>query len=413
MTTRRSLLQFAAFWPFVVPRDFETTGRIPPIQPLAATAKTVTSSGLSGMLELVPASFDLGEPLHFRTQYANFAAQSAAVGIPVPERSDQTGMTRWSEAVFNVFFGVGIDGADHPIFFTDVFSELGFNALDLNEFLALGTLDEWTFFCRGMFDAAQLIPAWEASGFRPLQVGNQTAWTLPSTADDADVSAAASKVLRVHMNNAITLPDGTLLFTSSRQTIQNVLAVAAGRKPSLATRVDIAPLLRALSSNLCGAVLLDGAQLSWSANISRFASAGGAPQGIPKLVETFLGTGELPPIAFAVFGITPGGPIEVSETETLKPPAVPQSRFEIALMMQTREDAEAAVPVVKRRVDQLLSYYYHRPWTEMIEMPTFTVASPDPVLLLQTSFVEGFPLWAWTDIPTEGDFPFLFWGPMR
>jgi hypothetical protein len=119
----------------------------------------------------------------------------------------------------------------------------------------------------------------------------------------------------------------------------------------------------------------------------------------------------MPPIAFALLGVTVGGPLVRSREATPEPlpPGTPSARVVLALLMLGPAAAEAAVPVIEDRLATQSSAWYKRPFADVFSGWTVRAAADAPVVLIELTLGRGTSADGWLDLVRTHDLGFVAW----
>lgn len=349
---------------------------------------------LTSLLSLVPVSAAGSEDNAQIATYANMAAQLAAGEIEPPDSiDDEEAMRPWIHASYPILIAEPLRSMAMKI----DRSLVGYDVTDLDQTLEAGEPPEMITLLRGRFDQEKVAAAWEANGYKMLEVEGMTVASLFEDAD-IDPEIEISRLALARMNNAVFLPDGTLAYAATLPLLESVIATANGQGESLANRIDIAATLASLDQSLASAILVPGASLSIAAQ---------TPVNAPDLeIELF---DQMPPIAFGIIGITPGGPTLIYEEGTEPVITMPPATLIYRLLMTQPGTADDAATVADDRLGTMNSAANAQPYTELFGSWEATAVSDDTILAIDLTAAEGRPVSFWPQLLFSRDLLFLAW----
>jgi hypothetical protein len=378
--------------------------RAPDSQPPIATpvAADQDPGSLVAMLGRVP---DLTEPWHrpgVIATYSNPAAAYAGLGSTPP--SDLAALRdddfRLLPIVMDLAWNFGGFGVGD-----EWRAALGFDALLIDQALQVVVPDGWRIaLLRGRFDAATLQAAWTRNYAIRLDVEGVTAYVSSLTDPAANVAAR--------------LADGTLVFASSVDDLRAVLAVAGGSAPGLASRSDVAALLRTMPADLAGALLLDGATLDRMPEaIDRMTDH--SERIFPSLFDAdavataVAEAGTMPPVRLALLATTPGqvafgmrrGAGDATPVVEVSGPGSLAS-VEVALLFDDRDAAQTAAGVVAARLATFPTWWWWpTTYADIFWEQRVWPADGNPIVRLH---LGGRVTW-WRELYRNEDLLFLYW----
>ncbi len=296
-------------------------------------------------------------PLVQIATYANPGLQLASLGMDPGQESESD----WLNATYWLVFPGGIAEYTREPGWREAF---GFEARQIDEALEVGEPPNQIKLLRGRFDPDELRATWTASGYARVDVPGAEAY---SWAEDGaiDFASDVSRFGVGSMNNAAILADGTLLFARSLADLRAAAGAAAGSSLALGENPRVAGLAASLDP-------------AW---VSGFLVLPEAVRGtIPGE-----GEGEMPRPELVAVGVTAGGPLprpfsDPEATPPALPPGTPLARDGVSLLFPDRAAAEAAMPVVDRRLREGISLVSNLPYREFFPAWTFEVAPGAPVL---------------------------------
>jgi hypothetical protein len=355
----------------------------------------VPGSSLAEMLALAPdlpfAADQAGVQL---AQFADSAAQMAAVGVETPVPGDDDSLSFWLWANWWMPFP---DPLRHYILDERWIEHFGFDATQIDRSLLAGEPPFSVAIYQGRFDEAALRTAWEASGYQPLAIPGALAYSLAED-ESIDLTNEVHQLALASMNNLALLPDGTLIAASRLDNLERALATIRGEAPSLLDRPDVAALVAAGDPGLIAAYLVTGEAVRAvdSDEQAGQVSEDEAEERATAAAQERARLGVMPEPELALVGLTAGGPLINERTNEAGTPEPflenpPRARFVVSLLFADRAAAETAGPIVESRLETGASRYTGRPFGDYFATWAVQVAAEAPVLVVDISFVEETP----------------------
>jgi hypothetical protein len=370
-----------------------------------ATPTPAAPGSLTSMLQLAPDLLAAPERPAQVFSYADLAAQSAVAGLPVPAGVDDPNFVPWSWAMSPLLLP---DPLVNYALVADWRTLLGFDLTDLDQALDVGEPPLRFLFVRGRFDEAALRRTWASQGYRILDVDGITVASLHEDAS-FDVDTDLGRYAFARFNNAAILPDGTLAYSPTLDGMRAIIAVAQGRQPSLGDRVDVAALVGAIQAPLASATLVTGDSLEGTTMLGPGVLTG-TPAASGDLATQVAQFSEMPPIALALLGVTPGGPVTLPGGGIATPrPDVPPARFEIALLLGNHAAAETAARVIDERLATGTSLFTLRPLTDYFSSWDVHALPDEPIAVAEITFAPDVQPRLWIQMLARRDLPFLAW----
>jgi hypothetical protein len=379
------------------------------VAPAAGAAQEATpvpapSGALANLLHLAPdpATSENGDLIQLAS-YADVAAQTAVVGEPLPTSVDDPNFMPWADANRALLLPSNL--LQYALR-ADWRSLLGFDLWDIDQSLEVGAPPIVYTLLRGRFNAVDIRAAWSAQGYKMLDVDGIDVASLHE-GPEFDISTELGRYTFARYNNAAILPDGTLVYSPTLDGMRTLIAIAQGKAPSLGDRVDVAALVGAIEKPLASALLMTGAALQWAPMLG--LDVIGTPEA-DALRTQVAEVAKMPPIATALLGITPGGPIQHPLDETPTPrPDLPAAQFEIAILLPNAAAAQTAAQVIEERLQTMVSLYSLRPLTDYFASWDSRVLSDAPVVVLELTFAPETSPNLWVQMIARRDLPFLAW----
>jgi hypothetical protein len=373
----------------------------------ATPAPTGPNATFLSLLGVAPDFPNGQQPQGEIAEFADVAAQLEAVGVAPITSLDEPGTRDWISATNMLALPQDptVRAAD-PLWR----QTFGFDIFQFDQSLVVGDPPNQITIMRGRFDPAEVGAALEKAGYKSVDVGGIQGYSLYED-PKVDLASAVSQLSLGKMNNAVFLPDGTLVFAGYLDTIRRVVAVANGQAPSLADRVDISTLVPAMPHQLASAILAPGASLSLSGAL---VDPRMSPEQMKALDEQIQKTGKMPPIALALLGVTPGGPL-LSLIPNATPVASPTAGagenavFDIGLLTLSPEQARSAEQTVITRVQTLNSLFTLEPYTRWFADAQPSGPADLPVAVVELTFAEETSTRIWAQLLQRRDLLFLGW----
>ncbi len=136
----------------------------------------------------------------------------------------------------------------------------GYSLAQVDQTLLIGDPLDAITVLRGRFVEAELRNAWVRAGYQAIELDGATVWSLAADGS-LDVSSPLGRLSQATHNNAILLPDGTLVFATRLAHLRAVVAVDQGREAALGTRPSIDALLAQFPRDTISALLVATAWL--------------------------------------------------------------------------------------------------------------------------------------------------------
>lgn len=383
---------------------------IPLTAPVLATgtpgAKHVSPPGsLPAMLGLAPDWLDSSSlPMSDVARYVDLAAASRRAGLPWPLSRTNPDFPRWDAslptlALPTVLASRGLDPVWQRTY--------GFSLLDIDQVLAVGQAPDYVTILRGRFDPRALHDAWVHSGYQAIEVEGVTAWTL-FPGDAIDLSAPASRPAMATLNNVALLPDGTLLVATRLSSLKDVLKVAQGKAPSLATNGDVAALLTpaGLAESFDSAVLVKGQLLEAANPPGTPGTSAPHPTATAPATSAATPPPSLGKVRLVLFGI----PLPPA-TGANQAPAGGAAGMVMLMRFAARDDAGRSLTVIQLRLANGVSDVTGKPYTDRLR-PIRIQHDPDTsVVQIDLGLEHGAV--DWLNVIEDRDLGFAMWSTSR
>lgn len=344
-------------------------------------ADAPATSGFGAMLDTVPLKLPGGGAGDLvQVSYADLATQLAATGIEPPENVDSPAFPDWIAAT------TGMPLPERASRFLAQWRQLfGFDLFQVDETLEISSPPFDLTLYRGRFDERAVVEALDGLGYEAVDIDGASVYAVRDDYE-IDLQSPTGFVLAT-MNVAAILPDGTLVFASARGIIESVVAVAADVRESMAASAGIATMLQHLPVDLVGATLVSGIALRQNpADVGALVNPGATPD-LNAIATEMATPNEMPPVLLAVVGMTAGVPPS-SATPTSE---VAPAHAIVVLLVQRPSDAEAAVPVIKQRLETGESLLTGRAFTEIFADYDVQAISDEPIVSIDLSIGDAPP----------------------
>lgn len=368
-----------------------------------ATPTAAASGSLAAMLRLVPDVVSgAAQPPVQIASYADLAAQTAATGVPLPTSKDDPNFAPWAFALSPLM-------VPDPLFTNAMVADwhtlLGIDLWQIDQALQVGEPPSTLTFLRGRFDATAIRAAWASQGYKMLQVDGIAVASLHEDAS-FDLSTDLGRLAFTHFNNAAILPDGTLAYAPTLDAMRAIIAVVHGSASSLADRVDVAALVRAITKPLASALLMAGTALQVDVAGALLA----ATPDVGAMKTQVAEVARMPPILMALLGVTAGGPLAQPPGGVATPRAgIPPARFEIAVLLPDHAAAETAAKVATERLATGASLATRQPLTHYFASWNARALPNSPVAVLELEFAMEVQPRIWAQMIYQRDLVFLAW----
>ena len=255
-----------------------------------------------------------------------------------------------------------------------LWSALGFNPAQIAQTMTIGDAPRVTWIYRGDFDAVTIHRALRASGYQEVETERGPVLTH-GEAGDVDLRHPIQSVVLSAYNTIAVIDNTCIVAGAFLVDVEATLAVFDGNEATLANNRAVARLLSAVGEELVSAAVLDGAVLS----IGSMPDVSASGAWTPVAAEA------IPPVAYALFGLTPGSMPSRYEDDDPQlqgdnDDSAPRSAFVIALHLGSMEEAQAAVPVIQARYAEGVSVLNGQPYGDLLGDADVQAAPDSPVV---------------------------------
>ena len=161
-------------------------------------------------------------------------------------------------------------------------------------------------FLRGTFDPRLIRAAQLLGGYKQMEIDGHVVMSLFET-EELDLTNPLHAMVLARMNNSTILDDGTLVYASTLELIEQVLAP----EPTLATLPDVGRAMSTLDTPLISSTLLGPGNFLPGIPVEMFE-----PQSQDQIAEAILtmrAQEPAPIVLAAIAGSTAGGPADIED----------------------------------------------------------------------------------------------------
>lgn len=380
MLNRRRFLSAALALPSLAPPSFTRAQ--------ASPSGALVDPDLWRFLTLSPTSVaNLSQVMPLLAGNQRLQADTLEIALPF-DMNDDAQMHAWIQGMFYV---------STPSFILKnvmrpEWDELtGFDITQIETGAEIGEPPAQVTFLRGVFDPSFVQAAQLLGGYTPLDINGHVVMSLHET-DEVDLTNTLQALVLARMNNSTILDDGTLVYASTLDLIEQVLAP----ETTLADSPDVVRALNTLDAPLISSAVLGPGDFLPGIPAEIFA-----PQSQAEIADFIMAMREQQPapvVLAAIAGSTAGGPVPIEDLPDDATPdplvlsAQPKSLTKFALAYATAEDAETAAGQIEQRLATGSSVMNDQPWSELFSSWS-AVSDPDKATVLVT--IE------WTDRPAQ------------
>lgn len=355
----------------------------------SSTPATPVDPDLWHYLSLSPLS--VANPMQAMPVIAgNQRLQADTLDFALPfDMNDDEQMHEWIQGTFNVTLPSSIM---RNVFRPEWDELTGFDITQIETGAEIGEPPSMVTFLRGTFDPTFVQAAQLLGGYKPLEIDGHTVMSLHET-DEVDLTNTLQAMVLARMNNSTILDDGTLVYASTLDMIEQVLAPEA----TLSTLPDVERAMATLDAPLISSALLGPGNFLPGIPAEIFA-----PQAQDEVADFILAMQNQQPapiVLAAIAGSTAGGPITLEEVAIDATPdpfglvvSQPTSETKFALAYATPDEAQTAAEQIMGRLATGSSMVNQQPWTELFSTWS-AVPNPEQSSVLVT--IE------WTDRPAN------------
>lgn len=366
----------------------------PTVRPQVSAGESIPTPGpthgpLGGdrFLEMLDRLPDFTKGNFFNPQvlvtYGDLAGQLEAVEVEAPAAplSQYDDFGDYLNALYNLPLG-------SPVFSfaaaDDWYELTGFDITEVTHWVESGEPPSRITLLRGNFDLDRITEAFTGQGYTIESVNGVD---VLNGGDDfaIDFERQISRYWPGQSQNVALVDDETLIIAGSRELIEQVLATLDGDTMSIGTLQSVQALVPDELESLAGAMVVTGTSLIGGLDPSLLLDPDINEATIVAMQEEIADTKPLPPIRLALLGTTFGGPMPHGEDDPVPTvgPDDPIAQAQIRALFGSREDAEAALPIIEERLKTGASIRAQQPWEELLEGWALEVVGDDGLLVVR------------------------------
>ena len=332
--------------------------------------------GLTALLSFVPQDMvgsSEGSGVHW--YYADLAQQFDALGVPRDEQGPNQENEDWLPALMTLATASNAFQFARVPEFTDA---IGFKPLGVDQTLLVGDPPTQLTLFRGGLVPANLVAAWELSGYTLMSTSSGTSFWSVGTDGELDLEHPVQRAVMATFNN-VTLVGDILICAPTRELLEAALAAGEGSAPSAAEDPVFGAALRTLPETTVSAIALSAAAVGVSSDVD----PGEAGPLNDLILESTEEVGPMPPYEGLVTAVAAG--------------AVPTEggggagTAMIRIVTGSAEEAEQAANVVEYRWTEGTSIVIGQPYTELMEITGLSV--DDTVGVIDFEQMESSRVW--------------------
>lgn len=333
--------------------------------------------GLVALLSYVPqAMLDAGEGSGVHWYYADLAQQFEAVGVPRTEQGPDEENEAWLPALMTLATASSAFQFARNREFTEA---IGFNPLGVDQALLVGDPPAQLTLFRGGLVPANLVIAWELSGYTMMSTSNGTTFWTIGIDGELDLEHPVQRAVIAAFNN-LALEGNTLLCAPTQELLEAALATGAGDSSSAAQHPVFGASLRALPGTTVSAIALSTAAVGVSSNVDP-----GEVAPLDDLItRSDAEVGPMPPYDGLLTAVAAGA------VATEGGGGAGTAMIRIAT--GSSEDAEQAAGVVEYRWNEGASLLTGQPYTELMEITNLSV--DDTVAMIDFEQMRTSRVWS-------------------
>jgi hypothetical protein len=336
--------------------------------------------------------------------FADLERQSIATGVARPVRDPgEEELFRW----LNAMFALAMPGDYAPYAVSpEARAFAGFGFEEVSQTVELGDPPRTIAMYQGAFDRDAVLAAWAEAGYSEEQSesADVSIWNIAED-DEISLENSVQRIFLARHNNAAFIGDDLIIFTSTRDRMQEAIAAATGKASSLGANSAVAELLEA-TPPLASGVIVPGNSI--------MVPLGGAipeedPGAVASAIADQIAAPQMPPVRLALIGITGGGPYPTRETATGTGTPVPTpelARIEIALQTYSPDEARQAIEVAGDRLETGASQLTGQSYNELFASWELAAAEGSPIARITLELGESWPK-IWTDLLYARDYGFI------
>ena len=234
----------------------------------------------------------------------------------------------------------------------------GFDITQITSGAEIGVPPGMVTFLRGIFDPAQVQVIQLLNGYKQLDIAGHVVYSLFEDAT-IELTNPVSAMALSRMNNSTFLDDGTLVYASTLELIEQVLTP----QTSLLDQLGVQQALNTLDTPLITSIVLGPGNFLPDFPIGMIGP--NSQEEIAAAMEALRAQEPAPIVLSAIVGDSPGGPIEFKTRDTSSIASQPSSLSKFALVYPTAQDAQTAAAQIEQRLATGNSAVSQQPWSTM------------------------------------------------
>lgn len=286
----------------------------------------------------------------------NQQLQAETLGIALPfdiTNDDQT--HEWIVGMFNVTLPSFIMT---NVFRDDFVANTGFDVSQIQSGAEIGEPPAMVTFLRGTFEPAAVQAVQLLNGYKQLEIAGRPVFSLFEDASH-DLTNPVSLMALARMNNSTFLDDGTLVYASTLELIEQVLTPGT----RLIEQPGVLPALNTLDMPLITSAVLGPGNFMPGIPPELFLPS--SQDEIAEAMEALRAQEPAPIVLAAIAGDTAGGPIEFKTRDANSMASQPDSLTKFALVYATPDEAQTAATQIEQRLATGSSVVSRNAWSEM------------------------------------------------
>jgi hypothetical protein len=374
-------------------------------RPAFARHETPAAGDWSG--SILNRAVDVGDVISDEMQviatFADLERQAIATGVQRPPRNPtEEEMSPW----LNAIFALALPGDYGSLVLQpEARAYAGFGIEEVFQAADIGDSPRTISMYQGAFDRESVIAAWSEAGYSEIQSGDVAIWSIAED-DSFDFDNPVQKLFLARHNNAAFIGDDLIVFTSTRERIQEAIAAAVDDAVSLGENPAVAQMLDA-TPPLASGVIVPGSSIMVPLTGAMLDEDD--PGAAASAIADQMAAPQMPPVRLALIGITGGGPYPSRETAlgTGTPVPTPElARMEITLQTYSPEEARHAIDVAGERLETTASQRTGQPFNEIFASWERSVVEGEPIARISLELGESWPI-IWTDLLYANDLGFI------
>ncbi len=325
------------------------------VQAQTPSSSTPSDPTLFDYLSLSPSSIaNLTQATPLVAGNQQVQAETLAVTFPFDLNNDDQ-LHEWVASMYNVSL---------PSFVRmnalreDFVSVTGFDITQVTSGAEIGEPPSMVTFLRGTFDPVLVQTVQLLNGYKQLEISGHMVFSLFEDAE-IDMTNPVSLMALSRMNNSTFLDDGTLVYASTLELIEQVLTPQS----TLLDQPGVQQALNTLDTPLITSFVLGPG--SFLPDIALDILQPISQDEVAAAMEALRTKEPAPIVMSAIVGDSPGGPIEFKTRDTSTVASQPQSLSKFALAYATAKDAETAAAQIEDRLATGSSLVTEQPWSSL------------------------------------------------